>query len=84
VVGKPRKMDSRLWRKFAVLADQSDDEIRAFSGRWGPLDPIHGEGTETIKRWRRFASLASTLIQSSIALAKDELGPRTGARSPTG
>src|SRR5579862_6841613 len=74
VGGKPRKMDSRLWRKFAALAEQSDEEIRAFSGRWGPLDPVQGEGTETIKRWRRLASLASALIQSSIALAKDELG----------
>jgi hypothetical protein len=74
IVGKPRKVDSRLWQKFASVADQSDEEIREFSGRWGPLDPIEGDGTENITKWRRFALLASALLQSSIALAQDQLG----------
>ena len=74
VVSKPRKVESGLWKKFASLADQSDEEIRVFAARWGPLGPIEAARTENISEWRQLASLAHALIQSSTALAQDELG----------
>ena len=67
---QPRKVDSMLWRKFAALSFGSDEDIRKFAGRWGWL---RGGPTETIAEWRRFATLANTLVRSSVALANGDL-----------
>ena len=60
-----------LWRKFAALSFGSDEDIRKFAERWGPL---RGGPTETIAEWRRLATLASALVRSSVALANGDLG----------
>ena len=60
-----------LWRKFAALSFGSDEDIRKFAGRWGPL---RGGPTETIAQWRRLATLANALVRSSVALANGDLG----------
>ncbi len=61
---QPGKVDSMLWRKFAALSFGSDEDIRKFAERWGPL---RGGPTETIAEWRRLATLASALVRSSVA-----------------
>jgi len=68
---QPGKVDSMLWRKFAALSFGSDEDIRKFAERWGPL---RGGPTETIAEWRRLATLASALVRSSVALANGDLG----------
>jgi hypothetical protein len=68
---QPRKVDAALWRRFAALSFGSDEGIRKFAAKWGPL---RGKQTETITEWRRFANLASALIRCSVALTNDELG----------
>ena len=60
-----------LWRKFAALSFGSDEDIRKFAERWGPL---RGGPTETILEWRRLATFASALVRSSVALANGDLG----------
>jgi len=68
---QPGKVASLLWRKFAALSFGSDEDIRKFAERWGPL---RGGPTETIAEWRRLANLASALVRSSVALANGDLG----------
>jgi hypothetical protein len=68
---QPRKVDAALWRRFAALSFGSDEDIRQFAAKWGPL---REKQTETITEWRRFANLANALIRSSVALTHDELG----------
>jgi hypothetical protein len=68
---QPRKVDAALWRRFAALSFRSDEDIRKFAEKWGPLG---GGQPEKITEWRRFANLANALIRCSVALTNDELG----------
>lgn len=69
----PRKVDSRLWQKFAALADADDERIRRFAERWGPLryEPASARlpVTETIGQWRHFAALARALLRCAAAIS---------------
>ena len=42
---QPRKVDAALWRRFAALSFRSDEDIRKFAAKWGPL---RGKQTEKI------------------------------------
>ena len=48
------KVDAALWRRFAALSFGSDEDIRKFAAKWGPL---RGKQTETTGNGR-FANLA--------------------------
>lgn len=70
-----RKVISRLFLDFAELADASDEKIRRFAARWGPLRyrrPGGAQETETIDQWRNFARLAYALVRSASLLARKE------------
>lgn len=74
-----RRIDARLFERFAALADESDELIRRFAAQWGPL---HYPGvreelsqpTEKVGEWRRFASLAQALIRCANGLRAGTLG----------
>jgi hypothetical protein len=66
-----RKVVGTLWRKFLVISSSSDENIRKFAERWGPLGSEQGE---TVEEWRRFADLANALVRVAAAVASDELG----------
>jgi hypothetical protein len=68
---QPRKVDAALWRRFAALSFRSDEDIRKFAAKWGPL---RDKQTETITEWRRFANLATALIKCSVTLTNDGFG----------
>jgi hypothetical protein len=70
-VPKPRKVPSTLWCTFAALSLGSDEDFRKFAERWGPL---RGDSTEPIATWRHWASLASALVRSSVALEAGDAG----------
>src|SRR5258706_9540383 len=48
-----RTVESMLWRKFAALSLGSDENIRKFTARWGPL---YARQTETVAEWRQLAT----------------------------
>lgn len=52
----------QLYLAFAGLAQASDEDIRSFAERWGPLN--HGaREEEKVDDWRRYARLAQALMR---------------------
>ena len=52
----------RLCLTFARLAQASDEDIRRFAKKWGPLNR-HKRQVESLKTWRRYARLAQALMR---------------------
>ena len=75
---RPRKVDARLWKQFAGLAEASDEMIRRFAERWGPLrrEPLRrGQaGTETVHEWRKLAGVATAVIRCAADPAQQRPG----------
>jgi len=72
------RIPTRLCERFAALADDSDEAIRRFAERWGPLrypkpQTQLVDDTEALVEWRRFAMLARALVRC--AVASSELTP---------
>jgi len=57
-----QKLRSDLCFRFAQLAFSSDEKIRAFAERWGPLG-IEEKAIEHVKDWRHYAALVSALLR---------------------
>jgi hypothetical protein len=53
--------------KFARLAQASDDQIRNFAERWGPLNFQSGR-QESVAAWRRYGRLAQALLRFTAEL----------------
>jgi hypothetical protein len=77
--GRFRRIHTRLCERFAALADDSDEAIRRFAERWGPLrypqprtEPV--VDTEAVLEWRRFATLARALVRCAVALSESMRG----------
>jgi len=84
--GRFLRVHTRLCEHFAALADDSDDAIRRFAERWGPLRyprsrPRALDETESIKEWRKFAVLARALVRSTIASHQGTRGHLDDLRS---
>lgn len=59
-----QKPASDLCFRFAQLASGSDEQIRAFAERWGPLN-IEPRAEEDLAQWRHYAELAAALLRFS-------------------
>jgi hypothetical protein len=71
----PRPVDSHLWEAFLTLAEASDDEIRDFATKWGPLRHRETQPeTEPLSDWRKYAKLAAAIFQCTIALKQGRAG----------
>src|SRR5260370_42610344 len=62
-----RKMDARFAERFADLAAASDEQIRRFAERWGPLrygppQPLESL-EESVQEWRRYAALIAAIVR---------------------
>jgi hypothetical protein len=53
---------SNLCLEFARLAFGSDEQIRAFAERWGPLG-LEDRAEERVDDWRDYAALAAALLR---------------------
>jgi hypothetical protein len=70
---KLQAIPPRLCFAFARLAQGSQEQIRCFAERWGPLGFELSEG-ETIDNWRDFARLAQALLRFTAALSVGDPG----------
>jgi hypothetical protein len=55
---------STLCFDFAELADRSDEQIRRFAARWGPLG-FENAGEERLDDWRYYARIAQAILRFS-------------------
>lgn len=75
VAHRPRKIDAHLYEHFAGLAGATDEKVRRFSERWGPLRYANmNPETESIQQWQRFASLGRALLRCTVAIGRNEPG----------
>jgi hypothetical protein len=59
---KLQKLRPDLCLRFAQLDRGSDEQIRAFAERWGPLG-LDARAEETVEDWRHYAALAAALLR---------------------
>jgi hypothetical protein len=59
---KPQRLPSDLYLRFAQIASGTDEQIRVFAERWGPLG-VDVRAEEHIDRWRHYTALAAALIR---------------------
>lgn len=61
-----QRLPAGLCFRFAQLASGSDEQIRVFAERWGPLG-IDLRAEEHIDQWRQYATLAAALLRFAAA-----------------
>jgi len=70
---KLQRPRSNLCFEFARLAFASDEQIRAFAERWGPLG-IEDRAEERVSDWRDYAALAAGLLRFAAELGSGGRG----------
>jgi hypothetical protein len=61
-----QKLPTDLCFRFAQLASGSNEQIRVFAERWGPLG-IDARAEEEIAQWRDYTTLAAALLRFAAA-----------------
>jgi hypothetical protein len=68
-----RAAPASLCFDFARLGQASDEQIRRFADRWGPLH-FDSRPEESLATWRRYARLAQALLRFTAELSSGGLG----------
>ena len=75
-IGQPlRQVPDGLWKQFLRLHDATEEQVRRFALRYGPLTPNLRPGeTEEISYWRHFSRLGHAIIRGHQAIAAGQHG----------